>query len=509
MKVKNIITLSSIALPLITVAQERPNIVFILADDMRGSTIELLGKERIKTPNLNKLASDGVLFSNAYIMGGSSGAVSMPSRAMFLTGKHLHNLKKEGSIIPEEHTTIGESLQKEGYETYHIGKWHSDTKSFNRTFNDGNDIFFGGMADHWNIPLYSYNKDGDYSNKITYIPNWIFDNKIKHSSGEYMHKGKHSVDIFTDRAIEYINNSKDGQPFYLNIAYTAPHDPRSTHSPYHEYYNNQEIELPANFLSEHPFDNGQIAIHDSILATYPSDEREKIRRKAIRDETLANYPRRKDEILSHIRDYYAMITHLDESVGHVIRTLKEKGIYDNTIVVFTGDNGLAIGQHGLMGKQSVYEHSVSIPLIIKDNVKKSSTSEYNIIDAPCYLIDVMPTLLEYAGAEIPKSVDALSIMPAIKNGKHVRSDLYFSYTNLHRAISDMKWKLIEYNIEGKRYTQLFNLVEDPMECNNIADIRKYRKIIASLRKKMLLAKKEFNDNSEFWNKVDTSTWSKN
>lgn len=478
MKYLSILSLTSLV-PLAAFSQQqRPNIVVLLADDMRGSTIELLANEGVLTPNINTLISDGVLLSNAHIMGGSNGAVSMPSRAMLLTGRYVYNLEKEGAVIPQNHTTIGEALLSNGYTNYHIGKWHSDHKSFNRCFNDGKDIFFGGMSDHWNVPLYTYNPECDYSKKRPVIKSFTQNNSVEYLPGEYSFSGKHSVDIFTDRAVEYIQNS-DEVPFYLNVAYMSPHDPRSTHTNFHTYYDSLNVDLPANFLKQHPFDNGEMNV---------------------RDEVLAKLPREESEVVSNIKDYYAMITHLDQSVGRVIEALKSKGIYDNTIVVFAADNGLAVGQHGLMGKQNVYEHSISVPLVVKTAGVKSPSNNC-INQSPCYLIDLMPTLLDYVGVPIPESVDALSLRPLIDKGEAVRDVLYYCYRECQRAVSDMTWKLIEYNVNGIRNTQLFNIAEDPMETVDLSSDKKYRKEVNRLRNIMLSERDRCNDNGKFWSDV--------
>lgn len=465
--------------PFTGMAQKQPNIIFLLADDMRASTVGAMGREQALTPNLDKLVADGVLLSNAHIMGGSNGAVSMPSRAMLLTGKYVYNLEKEGAVIPENHKTIGEALIDVGYNNYHIGKWHSDRSSFNRCFNDGMDIFFGGMSDHWNVPLYSYNKEGDYSKKRPVIKSFTQNNEVEYLAGEYCFSGKHSVDIFTRRAVEFIDNVSEDKPFYLNVAYMSPHDPRSTHTKFHDFYDSLNVAMPANFMREHPFDNGEMII---------------------RDEALAAYPREEGEVKEHIKDYYAMITHLDQSIGEIIEALKAKGLYDNTIIVFAGDNGLAVGQHGLMGKQNVYEHSINIPLIVKP--VGGFKGKEHINNSPCYLIDIMPTLLEYAGAAIPESVDAKSLIPVLEQGKDVRDRLYYCYREVQRSVSDMTWKLIEYNVKGERYTQLFNIAKDPMESLNLASDKRYSKEIVRLRKAMRQEKVATNDNGKFWESIE-------
>lgn len=457
-------------------ADKNPNIILILADDMRGTAMDFLGVEDIHTPNLDKLAAESTVFTNAHIMGGTSGAVSMPSRAMLMTGKYLYTLEKQGATVPEDHKLIGETLQQSGYNSFHTGKWHNGYQAMNRCFNDGKGIYFGGMWDHWNVPLYDYNADCDYSNKRPVVKDWAKSNVITYEKGEYMLSGKHSVDIFTEDAVEYIEKQKEaGKPFFLSVAYMSPHDPRTMPDEYMRQYDFDNIQLPPNYMDKHPFDNGELVI---------------------RDEVLAAIPRVPDEIKKHIMEYYAMVTHVDHRVGDIVKALKETGEYENTIIVFAGDNGLAVGQHGLMGKQNVYEHSVRVPLMIKQAGKDVKGQKS---DKLCYLIDVFPTLCEMVGANIPSSVDGVSLVPAIKEDKPVRDYLYYSYMDNQRAVSDGEWKLCEYNVKGVRTTQLFNLKADPWEMNNLAGEKKHAKLIKKLRNQMTLEQEKTKDNSSFWN----------
>ena len=223
----------------------------------------------------------------------------------------------------------------------------------------------------------------------------------------------------------------------------SPHDPRTMPAEYRAHYQLDSIQLPPNFLPEHPFDNGELKI---------------------RDEVLAAFPRTKEEVRQHLYDYYAMISHVDKRVGEIVAALKEAGLYDNTIIIFAGDNGLAVGQHGLMGKQSVYEHSVRVPLIIKEAGKASATSRQT--DKLCYLIDLFPTLCELTGTPIPDSADGRSLLPILRQDKPVRDCLYYGYRFFQRAV---------------RTTQLFNLQQDPYEMDNLAGETKQRKRITQLR----------------------------
>jgi arylsulfatase A-like enzyme len=188
-----------------------------------------------------------------------------------------------------------------------------------------------------------------------------------------------------------------------------------------------------------------------------------------------------------------MINHLDAKIGRVIEKLKETAQYENTIIIFAGDNGLALGQHGLLGKQSLYEHSVHVPLIMSGpGIPKAQKR-----DAFCYLLDVFPTLCQLCDIEIPESVEGHSLAAVIKNPKRrIRKNLLFAYRDFQRAVRDKRYKLIEYSVNSNRTTQLFDLKADPCELNNLADDPKNLKNLTRLRKK-LAQWKQLGDKSEF------------
>ena len=222
-------------------------------------------------------------------------------------------------------------------------------------------------------------------------------------------------------------------------------------------------------MPEHPFDNGELVI---------------------RDEKLAPWPRTPEIVRQHIAAYYAMITHLDVYIGKLLETLKETGHADNTIIIFAGDNGLAVGQHGLLGKQNLYEHSIRVPLVITGpNIPKGKKS-----DALCYLLDIFPTLCELTGLPIPKTVEGKSLVPAITGEKqHLRDTLFFAYKNVQRAVCDERYKLIEYFVEGTRRTQLFDLANDRWEVNNLSEAPEHAEQLARLREEMTRWQKEVAD----------------
>jgi arylsulfatase A-like enzyme len=204
------------------------------------------------------------------------------------------------------------------------------------------------------------------------------------------------------------------------------------------------VSLPPNFISRHPFDNGEMTV---------------------RDEMLAEFPRTPEEIRRHLAEYYATISHLDAQIGRIMEMLNRTGKTDNTLIVFTGDNGLAIGQHGLMGKQSVYEHSIRVPLIFCGPGIPQGEQR----DDFCCLTDIFRSVCDMTGIQVPISVEGESLVPAIQNqARRRREALYFAYRHFQRALRTEKWKLILYNVRGNKHTQLFDIENDPWEMKNLA-----------------------------------------
>jgi len=405
-----------------------PNIVFLFTDDQRFNTIHALGNEEVLTPNIDRLAEQGVSFTHAHIMGGTSGAICMPSRAMLMTGKSLFHLEMKGATIPDDHAMFPEILRDMGYQTFGTGKWHNGKQSYARCFTDGGKIFFGGMSDHLAVSCFDFDTTGIYpeENKKT--------------------REKFSSELFVDEAIRFLEADTGDAPFFIYVSFTAPHDPRMAPDSFTQLYPPEKIELPLNFMEEHPFDNGELKV---------------------RDEKLAPWPRTPEIIKEHIAAYYAMITHMDQQIGCLLKTIEKLDKKDNTIIVFAGDNGLAVGQHGLLGKQNLYEHSVRVPLIFTGPGIRGNARN----DALCYLMDIFPTICDLVNTEIPDGVEGKSLLPAFENrDADIRKELFYAYRNLQRGIrTNDNWKLIKYQVNNVETTQLFNLNKDPWEINDLAN----------------------------------------
>ncbi len=453
--------------------RQLPNILFLFADDQRFNTIHALDNKEIQTPTLDRLVSQGTNFTNAYIMGGNSGAVCMPSRAMLLTGRTLAHLQQDGHTIPVEHTMMPELFRQHGYVTFGTGKWHNGRSAYARCFTTGDEIMFGGMSDHWNVPCYHFDSTGKYAARTPVVTRPFFSNKITWKGYDHITDGKHSSELFADAAIRFLNDYQGRHPFFMYVAFTAPHDPRTMPQQYLDMYDPNKISIPPNFLPVHPFDNGELMI---------------------RDERLAPHPRTEAIIRRHIADYYAMITHLDAQIDRILKTLQASGKGDNTIIVFSADNGLAVGQHGLMGKQNLYEHSVHVPLIFAGPGVPAGETR----DAFCYLPDIFPTLCDFASLPIPKTVDGKSFAKAIADPTYqIRDAVVFGYKHFQRGIRDGDWKLIKYNVHGTQRTQLFHLAKDPWETRNLANDPAQQQRIHQLEAKLQTLLNESGDPVNF------------
>ena len=397
----------------------QPNILFLFADDQRPDTIGAWGNPLIETPNIDKLVAGGFSFRNNYCLGSIGEAVCAPSRAMLHTGKAYFRVP----LDMEGHQTMGELLGKAGYVTFGTGKWHNGPVSWARSFQQGHGIFFGGMADHTNVPLAEVGPDG----------------KLYRSPPTR----KFSTEIFADSLIDFLGNYKGAQPFYAYAAFTAPHDPRTPPTRYREKYYAKKLPLPANFMPQHPFDNGAMTV---------------------RDEQLGAWPRTEADVRDQLAEYYGMMTHLDEQIGRILAALEKTGKAENTFIVYAGDHGLAIGSHGLLGKQNIYEHSMKTPLIVKGpGVPRGGTS-----NALTYLLDLFPTLLGLAkqNASIGE-IEGRDLAPVWKGtAPRVRDTLFLAYGDSMRSVRDERYKLIRY--PRVDVDQLFDLANDPDELKNLA-----------------------------------------
>lgn len=443
---------------------ERPNVLFLFTDDQRHDTIGALGNERIKTPHIDSLVEAGTSFRRAHIMGGTCMAVCTPSRASLFSGRTLWNLESQGDwdfAISDKYVTMAEAFRKSGYVTFATGKndpGFGKNDHFMRSFANGDNLYYrGGHRGNNRTRMYPYPEDGQLQKA-----------NMKPVDGRF------NAEHFADAAVAFLekrarSDESQKKPFFAYVSFMTPHDPFNAPDDYLAMYEGMDMELPANYLPQHPFDAG---IHH------------------IRDEKLMKRPLTEESIKNTLARYYALVTHTDAQIGRILKALEEGGEADNTIIVFSSDNGLALGSHGLTGKQNVYQHGVQIPLILKGpGVPKGETR-----DQLCYLYDIYPTLCDLAGVQIPESVEFKSLKPVLedKESKH-RAKLYFSFMKWQRAVRDERYKLIEFCVNGKRTTRLYDLEKDPHETKNLAEDRRMQTKLAMMTKLLLDQKKACGD----------------
>lgn len=446
--------------------EKKPNVVLIFTDDQTYEAIGALGNHQVKTPNIDQLYAEGTSFSHAYNMGSWSGAVCTASRSMLISGMTVWRANENRKKWHDKDSlsiasTWPKMMESAGYDTYMTGKWHVDVPA-DDIFQNTVHIRPGMPKDAVGHPQLMENyKDGDprypkimpigYNRPLS-TTDTLWDPTDMSRSG-FWEGGKHWSEVLKDDAINFIDvASKKDNPFFMYLAFNAPHDPRQSPQKYLDMYPVDDIELPENYQTDYEF-------HDEI-GVGPK----------LRDEALAPFPRTELAIKTHLREYYALITHLDEQIGSILSELEAKGLDENTYIFFTADHGLAIGSHGLLGKQNMYDHSVRVPLLVKGpNIPSGQSVEQDV-----YLQDIMASALDVAGVSNANFVEFNSLLPL---AKHATSDgsldaVYGAYLGKQRMVRKDNFKLIVY--PKVNTLKLFDLKNDPYELNNLAKSADYQ-----------------------------------
>lgn len=407
----------------------RPNVLLIVADDQRWDTVRALGNGEIQTPNLDALVQRGFHFTNAYCMGSMTPAVCLPSRAMLITGRSL---------------------------------WHIPDNPRAKEAPPGVPLLPKAMSAAGYVTFHC----GKIGNSCTFA-NAAFDTNI-----ETKGRTADSATEMGQEAVDFIARHDLARPLFMYLAPQVPHDPRLAPEKFVRMYDPSRLTLSKNFMPQHPFDNGELQI---------------------RDELLAPHPRMPDVMRQHLAEYYATITHFDDEIGRVLAALAQRGMADNTIVIFTSDQGLAVGgRHGLMGKQNLYEHFKS-PLVVAGPGIPPGKSE-----ALVYLFDLFPTICDLAGAATPAAVEGKSLVGVMRSKQsRVRDSLFCAYRACQRMVRDERWKLTAYDASGVLNTQLFDLAADPDELRNLADDPRHAAERRRLTALMEKSRREYGDPVEF------------
>jgi len=425
-----------------------PNIVLLVTDDQRPDTIHALGNPHIQTPHLDELVRRGTVLTRATC----AHPLCYPSRAELLTGcTGFRNGTFSELKLNEGLPLLPRVLKAAGYHTWYVGKWHTAGRPSTVGYEACDGLYAGGQAGE--KPYVDFR-----GRPATGYRGWQFQT----DAGErFPEKGSGLTPNisaeFADAAIRLIGRKSD-QPFFLHVNFTAPHDPRIWPTGYEKMYDPAKLRLPANFRGEHPFDHGNARG---------------------RDELLLPFPRTEDDVRQELACYYAVISHLDAQIGRIVQALDDSGQRDNTLIVFTADHGLAIGSHGLVGKQNMYEHTINVPLIIAGPGIPAGQKR----SAQCYLRDLFPTFCELAAIPAPQ-LDGRSLVPVLRGEKtEVYPFIVGYFQDSQRMIRDGNWKLAWYPKIGR--WQLFDVGSDPHELRDLIDDAAQQQRVAALKASLI------------------------
>ena len=484
--------------------QEKPNIIFIMSDDHAYQAISAYGSGLNQTPNIDKIASQGIIYNRAFV----TNSICAPSRAVILTGKysHLNGVLGNGEVFDGSQQTISKILKQNGYQTAMVGKWHlkSDPTGF----------------DYWNI----LPDQGDY-----YNPDFIKNGK------DTVYKG-YVTEIITELSTEWLSNRDKSKPFFLMMHHKAPHRSWMPALKNLKLYDDQDFPLPANFYDDY---HGRQALQRQLLTvknhmdirmdfkvpcnscdTVPvnswapgeywrrldrlTPEERRQWDESYKKEETEFYAVKEDEaqydrwkFRRYMEDYLRCIASVDESVGNILSYLRENGLEENTLIIYTSDQGFYLGEHGLFDKRFMYEEAMRTPLVIKYPAEIVSGS---VTDKLVQNIDIAPTILQTAGIAVPDDMQGLPLQKTWKDdNKDWRDALYYHYyekgfgATPHYGIRTERYKLIHFYDEIDSW-ELYDLQEDPNEMKNLYNENGFESIKNDMKLQLEKLREQYRDN---------------
>lgn len=500
-----------------SVEPEQPNIIFIMTDDHTERAISAFGDSPIETPNIDRIADEGMLFSNSFV----TNSICAPSRAVMLTGKYSHvNGKRDNQDeFDGSQPTYPQILHDSGYQTAMIGKWHLESEPTG-------------------FDTYSILSDSG-GQGVYYNPNF-------NENGHIVNEQGYATDIITDMAIDFLDEAtQSDEPFLMLMHHKAPHRnwmpspeyvgrfedvtfpiPDTFYDDYdtrelaaqadmrvEDMYLSQDMKLQAEYYGvetgtgglagyasmvgavwEHEYENmteEQRAAWDAVYQPI----NEEYARMNLSGNELAEWKYQR-----YMRDYMATVLSVDDSIGEILDYLDEHDLADNTIVVYTSDQGFYLGEHGWFDKRWMYEESFRMPLLIRypDMIKPGSVADEFVMN-----LDFAPTLLDLAGFDVPEDIQGESMREILqgKTPKDWRQSMYYHYyeypsgwhnVQRHFGVRNDRYKLI--NFYNARHWELFDLQEDPDELHNVYDDPAYSDVVADMTEELNRLRSFYGDN---------------
>jgi arylsulfatase A-like enzyme len=451
----------------------RPNIVYIMADDHAAHAISAYGSRINKTPNLDRLARDGMRLDACFCVN----SICTPSRACILTGKHSH---KNGVPVfnrfDGSQPTVAKYLQAAGYHTGMFGKWHlgSDPTGFDR----------------WAV----LPGQGVYHN-----PTFLEPADTRQIKG-------YVTDIITDLSLEFLKNRPKDKPFLLMCHHKAPHRPWDPDDKHFSLYDEGDIPEPPTLRDDYST-RTDAAREATMRVGRDLDNRDL---KGAPPPGLKGDNLLKWKYQRYIKDYLRCVASIDDNVGRLLDYLDREGLSQNTVVIYTSDQGFFLGDHGWFDKRFMYEPSIKMPLLIRwpGVIKPGSTQAAMALN-----IDFAPTLMEIAGLKLPADMQGHSFVPLLKGNRPIdwRTSWYYRYyhdpghhnTRAHYGVRTETHKLMYF--WKKDQWECYDLVHDPDELHNLAYDPAHAELVAKLKAELYRLKKEVQDNDEYADRQPTTS----
>ena len=491
-------------------AQQRPNIIYIMSDDHDAKAISSYSKELTSTPNIDRIAKEGLLFKNCFV----GNSICSPARATLLTGQHSHKngIKDNFTRFDSSKITMPKLLQQAGYQTAIIGKWH----------------------------LHSYPTGFDYW-KILPGQGQYFETAFINMKGDTAREHGYASDLITDEAINWLGSRDKAKPFLLMLHHKAPHRYFLPPLKYLEQFHNKtfpepstlyadtaghgsawriqtmsildvmelcsDLKVDPKYVMNIPWlkpDSTQVAYYNAIMNRIPEPDRDRIRDiYAERGKLLQQLKPKGKELLKYkyqwyMQDYLACVASVDENIGRILKYLDDNDLTKNTLIIYTSDQGMYLGENGWFDKRFMYDKSMRTPLLMRwpGHINAGSTT-----DAMVQNIDFAPLFLDAAGTEIPKWMQGLSLIPVMTGKKKSvdRPYLYYHYYEFskdhtvipHLGIRGERYKLIYFYTVNE--WELYDLKIDQEEQHNLIHSAGYQKIFLQLKNELLKLRDLYDD----------------
>lgn len=468
--------------------QKRPNILFIFTDDHASHSMSCYGSKINQTPNLDRIAREGMLFNNCFC----TNSICGPSRAVILTGKHSHlnGFKQNGNKFDGSQQTFPKILRKNGYQTAIVGKWHLATQP---TGFDYSEILIG-QGPYYNPPMVKNGK------------------RVKHVG--------YTTDIITDLALDYLKNSRDAdKPFMLMYQHKAPHRNWQPGPNYLHMYDDVTIAEPDNLFDNYEGRGSAAKQQDMTIATTmtPFDlkltppknltaEQLKVwnaayepKNAAFRKANLTGKDLVRWKYQRYMKDYLRCIASVDDNVGRMLDYLEKSGLAKNTVVIYSSDQGFYLGDHGWFDKRFMYEESYRMPFVARwPGVIKPGSVNNELVSN----LDFAETFLDIAGAKIPDDMQGVSMVPLFKGNEIAwRESLYYHYYEFyndrrsahmvrrHNGVRTKRYKLIDFYNLGE--WELYDLEKDPREMKSVYRDPEYAQVVSDLKAELKRLQKQY------------------